>query len=78
MVLGFAEKYKRMPTWTMIEHCVQRNFGGLDHAADKEPVNVFMRELYTVLDTQERTEDDPDCTPVGLIHACLHGDDLNR
>ena len=50
MLLGFAKKFERTPSWTMIEHTVRRNFGGLD---DIDAVSIFKEKLRTVLDTQE-------------------------
>lgn len=71
MVYAFADQKKRRPTWHQLQHAIRRNFGGMDTI---DPVEVFMGELKTINITERRHSDDPDCSPAGLIQACLTGE----
>ncbi|XP_021363666.1 E3 ubiquitin-protein ligase rnf213-alpha-like isoform X2 [Mizuhopecten yessoensis] len=70
MVYAFADQKKEIPTWHQMQHAIMRNFGGMD---DIDPVSVFEQVLTTVDITKKRTNSDPDCSPAGLIQACLTG-----
>ncbi|KAJ8315842.1 hypothetical protein KUTeg_007992 [Tegillarca granosa] len=70
MVYAFAEKKIQRPTWRQLEHAIRRNFGGLDKV---DPVEVFATKLVTVRKDEDPQPNDPDCTPAGLIEACLTG-----
>jgi len=69
MVFAFTERSKKDPTWHEMKHAVLRNFGGLEQV---NPVQSFKDHLSSVkkLDDQRRVSD-PDCSPKGLIEACL-------
>nr|XP_022293483.1 E3 ubiquitin-protein ligase rnf213-alpha-like isoform X1 [Crassostrea virginica] len=77
MVYSFAEKNRKKPSWLMLQHCIKRNFGGFEHSHEQDPVTVFSRNLKTVEKIKKPTRDDPDCTPAGLIEACLKGDGVD-
>ena len=47
MVYGYAKKNRRTPTWRMLEHCIMRNFGGLE-ISKLEPLKIFTQKLNTV------------------------------
>ncbi|KAK3097976.1 hypothetical protein FSP39_014985 [Pinctada imbricata] len=69
MVYGFADAHKQMPSWAMLKHAILRNFGGFEGI---DPVKEFEKHLASVKSKQQ-LPGDPDCTPSGLIQACLHG-----
>ncbi|XP_021342051.1 E3 ubiquitin-protein ligase rnf213-alpha-like, partial [Mizuhopecten yessoensis] len=73
MVYAFADQKKRRPTWHQMQHAIMRNFGGMD---DIDPVSVF-QQVLTVNITEKRNNSDPDCSPAGLIQACLTGDTID-
>ncbi|XP_060084373.1 E3 ubiquitin-protein ligase rnf213-alpha-like [Ylistrum balloti] len=75
MVYAFADKQKKKPSWHQMQHAIMRNFGGMD---DINPVNVFAQVFTTVNITEKRKHFDPDCSPAGLIQACLTGDTNDR
>ncbi|XP_061169274.1 E3 ubiquitin-protein ligase rnf213-alpha-like [Saccostrea echinata] len=77
MVYSFAEKNNKKPTWLMLQHCIKRNFGGFEHSADQDPLAVFSEKLKTVEKILTPSPGDPDCTPAGLIEACLQGDGVD-
>ncbi|XP_071122875.1 E3 ubiquitin-protein ligase RNF213-like [Mytilus edulis] len=75
MLYGFVYKSTRKPTWLQLKHCVLRNFGGLPEERI-QPVDIFARHLVEVVNkNEERTESDPECSPTGMIKACLEGSD---
>ncbi|XP_053396010.1 E3 ubiquitin-protein ligase rnf213-alpha-like [Mercenaria mercenaria] len=69
MVYSFVEKSKQPPTWHEMLHAIKRNFGGLDQV---NPVESFRKNLATRVHFEKRPKlTDPDCTPAGLVQACL-------
>ncbi|XP_060594302.1 E3 ubiquitin-protein ligase rnf213-alpha-like, partial [Ruditapes philippinarum] len=69
MVYGFVEKSKRKPTWHELLHAIKRNFGGLDQV---NPVESFKKNLTSLVTFDQKPKrTDPDCTPAGLVQACL-------
>ncbi|XP_061169263.1 E3 ubiquitin-protein ligase RNF213-like isoform X1 [Saccostrea echinata] len=77
MVYSFAEKNNKKPTWLMLQHCIKRNFGGFEHSTNQDPLDVFSQLLTTVEKIKIPSPGDPDCTPAGLIEACLQGDGVD-
>ncbi|XP_062591685.1 E3 ubiquitin-protein ligase rnf213-alpha-like, partial [Saccostrea cucullata] len=77
MVYSFAEKNNKKPTWLMLQHCIKRNFGGFEHSTNQDPLDVFSQHLKTVAKINAPSPGDPDCTPAGLIEACLQGDGVD-
>ena len=73
MVYNFSKRSKRAPTWFELKHSILRNFGGLDNLKSLE---AFENHLQNVDKKAPRRSEDPDCTPAGLINACLFGDGL--
>ncbi|VDI38612.1 Hypothetical predicted protein [Mytilus galloprovincialis] len=73
MLYGFIAISRRKPTWYQLKHCILRNFGGLPEEIVK-PVDIFSRNLAHLMITNAgRTEFDPECSPTGMIQACLQG-----
>ncbi|KAL4233165.1 hypothetical protein ACF0H5_007850 [Mactra antiquata] len=71
MVYSFVEKSKNKPTWHEMLHSIKRNFGGLDQV---NPVECFKKHLATKIKIETSPGKlDPDCSPAGLIQACLFG-----
>ncbi|ESO94720.1 hypothetical protein LOTGIDRAFT_232244 [Lottia gigantea] len=70
MVYGFAEEFDKTPCWHQLEHCIKRNFGGLDTI---DAVKVFKDNLKNVSTEEKPHENDPDCSALGLIEAGLFG-----
>ncbi|XP_060597648.1 E3 ubiquitin-protein ligase rnf213-alpha-like, partial [Ruditapes philippinarum] len=69
MVYWFVEQSKQRPTWYEMLHAILRNFGGLDEV---NPVKSFKENLSKVVHFDERPKrTDPDCSPAGLVQACL-------
>ncbi|WAR07205.1 R213A-like protein [Mya arenaria] len=70
MVYSFVEKSNQPPTWYEMLHAIRRNFGGLDEV---NPEEIFRRHLARVIScsTEIHRARDPDCSPDGLIRACL-------
>ncbi|WAR07210.1 RN213-like protein, partial [Mya arenaria] len=70
MVYSFVEKSNQPPTWYEMLHAIRRNFGGLDEV---NPEEIFRRHLARVIScsTKIHRARDPDCSPDGLIRACL-------
>ncbi|XP_053396009.1 E3 ubiquitin-protein ligase rnf213-alpha-like [Mercenaria mercenaria] len=69
MVYSFVEKSKQPPTWHEMLHAIKRNFGGLDQV---NPVESFRKNLATIVHFEQMPKrTDPDCTPAGLVQACL-------
>ncbi|WAR07202.1 R213A-like protein, partial [Mya arenaria] len=70
MVYSFVEKSKQPPTWYEMLHAIRRNFGGLDQV---NPEEIFRHHLACVISysTERHGTGDPDCSPDGLIRACL-------
>ncbi|XP_052807608.1 E3 ubiquitin-protein ligase rnf213-alpha-like isoform X3 [Mya arenaria] len=70
MVYNFVEKSHKPPTWYEMLHAILRNFGGLDQV---NPEEIFKKHLARVIscNTEIRRLGDPDCSPAGLIQACL-------
>ncbi|XP_053396342.1 E3 ubiquitin-protein ligase rnf213-alpha-like isoform X2 [Mercenaria mercenaria] len=69
MVYSFVEKSKQKPTWHEMLHAIKRNFGGLDKV---DPVESFRRHLAKIIHFEQRPKQtDPDCSPAGLVQACL-------
>ncbi|XP_053396335.1 E3 ubiquitin-protein ligase rnf213-alpha-like isoform X2 [Mercenaria mercenaria] len=69
MVYSFVEKSKQKPTWHEMLHAIKRNFGGLDQV---NPVESFRKNLTTIVHFEKTPKHtDPDCTPAGLVQACL-------
>ena len=58
-------------TWHKLEHAVRRNFSGLL----VDSVEPFKKALYSKLDTR-RSAGDPGNSPIDLIKAALHGDNV--
>jgi hypothetical protein len=58
-------------TWNKLEHAVKRNFSGLNI----DPVKPFRTALYSKLDTRQ-LDSDPKNTPIDLIKAALHGENV--
>ncbi|CAG2212297.1 RNF213 [Mytilus edulis] len=73
MLYSFASRSKKKPSWSQLQHCILRNFGGLDNI---KPVDIFCRQLIVDRNEQQK-EDDPDNSPPGLIQACLIGDKIS-
>ena len=73
MVYNFSKRSGRAPTWFELKHSILRNFGGLDNLKSLE---AFENHLQNVDKNAPRRSEDPDCTPAGLINACLFGDGL--
>ncbi|VDI14180.1 Hypothetical predicted protein [Mytilus galloprovincialis] len=71
MLYAFVSASRKKPTWPQLEHCILRNFGGLE---DVKPVEIFYNNLSLLVDKTEQSKDDPDCTSSGLIQACLTGE----
>ncbi|XP_071137099.1 E3 ubiquitin-protein ligase rnf213-alpha-like [Mytilus edulis] len=72
MLYAFVSASRKKPTWPQLEHCILRNFGGLE---DVKPVEIFYNSLSHLVDkTEQKREEDPDCTSSGMIQACLTGD----
>lgn len=42
MLYAFASKSEQKPTWLQLQHCILRNFGGLDTI---KPVDIFCRKV---------------------------------
>ncbi|VDI03779.1 Hypothetical predicted protein [Mytilus galloprovincialis] len=73
MLYGFVLKSRSKPTWLQLKHCILRNFGGLPEEVI-QPVDIFSRNLVEVVTKNEKkTESDPECSPTGMIKACLDG-----
>ncbi|XP_050390801.2 E3 ubiquitin-protein ligase RNF213 [Patella vulgata] len=70
MVYSFAENNTETPCWHQLEHCIRRNFGGLDSI---DAVEIFGRHIENVRLDERRHEGDPSCTPFDLIKAGLFG-----
>ncbi|XP_053396018.1 E3 ubiquitin-protein ligase rnf213-alpha-like [Mercenaria mercenaria] len=68
MVFRFVEKSRKKPTWHEMVHAIKRNFGGLDEV---DPIETFRKNLTTIVYDAKPRKNDPDCSPVGLIQACL-------
>ncbi|XP_053396339.1 E3 ubiquitin-protein ligase rnf213-alpha-like isoform X2 [Mercenaria mercenaria] len=69
MVYSFVEKSKQKPTWHEMLHAIKRNFGGLDKVY---PVGSFKEHLTGIVHfDKEPKATDPDCSPAGLVQACL-------
>ncbi|KAL3881511.1 hypothetical protein ACJMK2_027943, partial [Sinanodonta woodiana] len=75
MIYSFVEQTNKPPTWYQLLHSIKRNFGGLD---DIKPVDTFYKRLTMVDRDAERRDGDPDCTPAGLIKACLFDTNKTR
>ncbi|KAL3881537.1 hypothetical protein ACJMK2_027969, partial [Sinanodonta woodiana] len=74
MIYSFCEKSKKFPTWHQLLHAIKRNFGGLNSV---NPEETFTKKLLAVVKKDAQPESsDPDCSPTGLIHACLF--DVNK
>ena len=73
MVYSFSKRSGKPPTWFELKHSILRNFGGLDGV---DPMAVFERHLAGVEKNMRRSANDPDCSPEGLIWACLFGEGL--
>ncbi|XP_071172243.1 E3 ubiquitin-protein ligase RNF213-like [Mytilus edulis] len=74
MLYAFASKSEQKPTWLELQHCILRNFGGLDTI---KPVDIFCRKVIVERYEQPKV-DDPDNSPPGLIQACLIGDKISN
>ncbi|XP_063441660.1 E3 ubiquitin-protein ligase rnf213-alpha-like [Mytilus trossulus] len=75
MLYGFVSESKKKPTWFQLKHSILRNFGGLENV---QPVDIFYKKLAHLVDKYDkRRENDPDCTPAGMIQACLTGKDTS-
>ncbi|XP_052061725.1 E3 ubiquitin-protein ligase RNF213-like [Mytilus californianus] len=74
MLYAFASKSEQKPTWLQLQHCILRNFGGLDTI---KPVDIFCRKVIVERYDQPK-DDDPDNSPPGLIQACLIGDKISN
>ncbi|XP_052062680.1 E3 ubiquitin-protein ligase rnf213-alpha-like isoform X2 [Mytilus californianus] len=75
MLYGFVSESKRKPTWFQIKHSILRNFGGLENV---KPVDIFSKKLSHLVDKYDKQrKNDPDCTPAGMIQACLTGEDTS-
>ncbi|XP_052083737.1 E3 ubiquitin-protein ligase rnf213-alpha-like [Mytilus californianus] len=73
MLYGFISTSRKKPTWFQLQHCILRNFGGLPEEIVK-PVDIFSSNLaHLVITNAEKTEFDPECSPTGMIQACLQG-----
>ncbi|KAK3585590.1 hypothetical protein CHS0354_036776 [Potamilus streckersoni] len=74
MIYSFCEKSRKVPTWHQLLHAIKRNFGGLNTV---NPVETFTKRLSTLVNKDSKPQaSDPDCSPTGLIHACLF--DVNK
>ncbi|CAC5423720.1 RNF213 [Mytilus coruscus] len=51
MLYAFVSASRRKPTWPQLEHCVLRNFGGLE---DVNPVEIFYNSLSHLVDKTEQ------------------------
>ncbi|XP_063403574.1 E3 ubiquitin-protein ligase rnf213-alpha-like [Mytilus trossulus] len=71
MLYAFVSASRKKPTWHQLEHCILRNFSGLENV---KPVEIFYNSLSNLVDKNEQSKDDPDCTSPGLIQACLTGE----
>ncbi|CAG2252471.1 RNF213 [Mytilus edulis] len=81
MLYGFVSESKRKPTWFQLKHSILRNFGGLENV---KPVDIFCKSwhiswtnMISFYGIFQRRENDPDCTPAGMIQACLTGEDTS-
>ncbi|XP_052062754.1 E3 ubiquitin-protein ligase rnf213-alpha-like isoform X2 [Mytilus californianus] len=75
MLYGFVSESKRKPTWFQLQHSILRNFGGLENV---KPVDIFCKKLAHLVDKNDKPrKTDPDCTPAGMIQACLTGQDTS-
>ncbi|VDI07412.1 Hypothetical predicted protein [Mytilus galloprovincialis] len=73
MLYGFVLKSRSKPTWLQLKHCILRNFGGMPEEVI-QPVDIFARNLAEVVTKNEKKTDlDPECSPTGMIKACLEG-----
>ncbi|XP_052808691.1 E3 ubiquitin-protein ligase rnf213-alpha-like isoform X2 [Mya arenaria] len=70
MVYSFVETSHQPPTWYEMLHAVRRNFGGLDRVHPEEIFRHNLPQEITRTTGIHRTRD-PDCSPYGLIQACL-------
>ncbi|WAR16700.1 R213A-like protein, partial [Mya arenaria] len=69
MVFAFIERSRSQPTWLELEHCIKRNFDGLQQV---DPVKRFRELLRPHIQISETPkESDPDCSHSGLINACI-------
>ncbi|VDI80191.1 Hypothetical predicted protein, partial [Mytilus galloprovincialis] len=74
MLFAFVSRSEKKPTWLQLQHCILRNFGGLENI---KPVDIFCKKLIVDRYEQQR-EDDPDNSPSELINACLRGDNIQN
>ncbi|XP_062573652.1 E3 ubiquitin-protein ligase rnf213-alpha-like, partial [Saccostrea cucullata] len=74
MLYGYCAK--KDPTWYILQHCVLRNFSGFD-ISERTPWGIFEANLQPLFDDSSKQVDDPDCSPAGLIEACLRGDQFD-
>lgn len=42
MLFAFVSRSERKPTWLQLQHCILRNFGGLENI---KPVDIFCKKL---------------------------------
>ncbi|CAC5422253.1 RNF213 [Mytilus coruscus] len=76
MVYAFAAKTESSPTWLQLKHAIMRNFGGLENVRSVEIFHQSLKKTTMIMD-EKRQEGDPDCSPGGMIQACLEGDKTN-
>ncbi|XP_052238404.1 E3 ubiquitin-protein ligase rnf213-alpha-like [Dreissena polymorpha] len=69
MIYSFVDKSKQPLTWFELLHAIKRNFGGLELV---NPEKYFKHHLRPVMHCSGPPKvSDPDCSPQGLIEACL-------
>ena len=51
MLYAFVSGSKKKPSWAQLEHCILRNFGGLE---DVKPVEIFYKHLSGLIDKYEQ------------------------
>ncbi|CAC5363746.1 RNF213 [Mytilus coruscus] len=75
LVYAFAERKKQIPSWNQLKYAIMRNFGGLECV---DPVSVFCQQFegLAIYMNRKAEDDDPDCSPVAMIQACLDGDQI--
>ncbi|KAK6169759.1 hypothetical protein SNE40_020748 [Patella caerulea] len=71
MIYSFADKKNELPCLHELEHCIRRNFGGLDSI---DAVKIFDDHMKHLRLDERPHDGDPSCTPFGLIKAGLFGD----
>ncbi|XP_052243455.1 E3 ubiquitin-protein ligase RNF213-like [Dreissena polymorpha] len=69
MVCDFVEESKQPPTWFEMLHAIKRNFGGLEMINPEIHFKRHLRHVMTCSGAHRLC--DPDCSPKGLIEACL-------